>query len=324
LATSPFEYLERALDARRDLTELDAYRVLHDRADGIPGLVLEKLGPALIVQCHEGRLELPPAQVRELAEIVRNRLDLRAVYRKVFLRDRSGATAEFDALHHDPQPWIGEQVEPELRIAESGLRFIVRPYDGYSTGLFLEQRDNRAWIRRIAASRRVLNTFAYTCAFSVAAAAGEAATVDSVDVSPRYLEWGRQNFVANGLDISPHRFFRSDVFDFYGRARRQGRSYDLIVLDPPSFGRSRRPRRVFAIEEQLGELVAGAVELLEPGGFVLLSVNHRPTSLDNMEQACVEAASQHGRRCTMVDRPALPSDFAGDPDYGKSIIARFD
>jgi len=327
--TKPSESVIRALDAAlRKRTALladpglTACRLLHDRADGIEGLVVEKLADVLVLQRHEGRLRLSEGELRGLAECLRRRVEARAVYVKHFVRDRSRAEAEVAERHRDPRPWLGEPVEPERIVCEYGLRFIVRPYDGFSVGLFLEHRDNRQRVRRLAAGRRVLNAFSYTGAFSVAAAVGGAASVASVDISKRYLAWSRDNFAANALDASAHRFYCSDIFDFYRRAHRQGLRYDLIVLDPPSFARLRRPKRTFVLADRLEELVAEAVTLLEPGGVVLLASNHRGIGVNKLRAALENGAGRY--RCRVLEIPELPVDFAGDPDYAKTVIACFE
>src|SRR5690606_6487827 len=129
----------------------------------------------LTVQIHEGRLGLRMDDVRRLAEGLLDRLSARAVYRKGFVRDRARLSAAQAAEHGSARPWIGSPVEPEITVEEYGVRFVVRPYDGFSVGLFLEHRDNRRRVRELAPGRRVLNTFAYTCGFTVAAAVGGAA-----------------------------------------------------------------------------------------------------------------------------------------------------
>ena len=106
-------------------------------------------------------------------------------------------------------------------------------------GLFLDQRDNRRRIRAQARGKDVLNLFAYTCGFSVAAAAGGAASTVSVDLSPKALEWGRANFALSHLDPSDHQFIKSDAFDYLRRAARQGKRFDIIILDPSEL----RPRQ---------------------------------------------------------------------------------
>jgi 23S rRNA (cytosine1962-C5)-methyltransferase len=317
--------IEKALGARRGLLSeqaTEAVRVFNGEGDGIPGLVVERLGPVLIAQLHEERLRLSQQEARSVVEELSRRLGAAAVYRKDFVRDRGRASCETADSHKKPEPWIGTAVESELIIREYDLRFLVRPYDGFSYGLFLDHRDNRRRVRESSAGRRVLNMFAYTCGFSVAAAAGGAKHVASVDLYKRYLEWGKRNFEINNLDLSPHRFYCSDAFEFYKRAGRQGLRYDMVILDPPTFSRQKRPARNFVLAEQLEPLCRGAIELLDHGGILLLATNDRAISLRQLEEVTHQAAG--GRRCTVVERPSLPSDFAADPDYSKTIIARLD
>ncbi|MBU1247574.1 MAG: class I SAM-dependent methyltransferase, partial [Proteobacteria bacterium] len=212
-------------------------RIFNAAADGIPGLVIERFGDVLVAQLHEGRLRLSESETRNLCAHAQKRLGARAVYRKVFSQERSKAHPTLNKLHSDPRPWVGEPVEAETPVLESGVRYLIRPYDGHSVGLFLEHRDNRRRLHDLAAGFAVLNAFAYTCAFSVATALGRAAATISVDVSKKCLEWGKRNFAANGLDLTAHKFICSDIFDYYRRAGRQGRRFDLIILDPPTFGR---------------------------------------------------------------------------------------
>ncbi|NLX12201.1 MAG: class I SAM-dependent rRNA methyltransferase [Phycisphaerales bacterium] len=298
----------------------NAYRLFNGAGDGLDGLIIERFDEVMIVQLHEQRLNYSDEDLRAAIESLHQRLGTRAVYKKFFLRDRGDVPPEIAALHHAPAPWIGQPVSPEISILENGLRFIISPYHGFSVGLFLEHRENRRRIRELSPNRWVLNTFCYTGSFSVAAVAGGAASVTSVDLSKTYLAWCRQNFTTNHLETEGHWFFCSDVLEFFQRARRQNRRYDLIILDPPSFGRLRRPARVFVLAEQLDDLVRQAVERLDPGGIVLLAVNHRQISRTRLE----EALAATGRPCSILERPVLPLDFAGDPDYAKSVIARFD
>lgn len=325
ISSSVLKSIDQALAVRQSLLEdaaTDALRILNGEADGIPGLVVEKLGPVLIAQLYEERLTLGEETAGQLAEELHRRLRTKAVYRKRFLRERGHVPPEVTAAHKNPRPWIGEATEPELAVREHGLQFLIRPYDGFACGLFLDHRENRRRIRELAAGKRVLNTFAYTCGFSVAAAAGGATHVASVDAYKRYLEWGKRNFQINGLDQAPHRFYCSDMFGFYKRARRQGLRYDLIILDPPTFSRQSKPQRVFVLGEQLERLCAETAELLNNGGLLLAATNDRGIHIRRLEQAVTTAAV--GRRATIVERPPLPADFAGDPDYSKVIIARLD
>ncbi len=298
----------------------DAIRLVHGRADGLDGIVMERFADTLIVQHHEGRARVPLAELKTLVSERMPPLGAARVYLKLFVRDRAGADARVDAMHHDPTPWLGSPGPAEIAIHEGGIALAIRPHDGFSTGLFLEHRDNRRAVRESAAGMAVLNLFAYTCGFSVAAAVGGATEVTSVDVSPRYLDWGRRNFELNGLRPDAHRFIRDDALNYLGRARRQNRRYDLIVIDPPTFARLRRPKRAFVLREQLDALTRGALGLLAPGGTLRLSTNDRSLSIQALQRAVQAAAG--ARKIASLRTPALPADFAGDPDYARTLTAR--
>lgn len=315
--------LDAALKRRAALLSspaTDAVRLFHGAADGIDGLVIEQIGPALVAQLHEGRLRVAEDRLRRLCARAMELRGCRAVYRKHFVGDRGGAAAALERVHRDPAPWIGTAVEAEYAVHENGVRYLVRPYDGFSFGLFLEQRDNRRRVRERCGGLRLLNCFAYTCGFSVAAALGGAAETVSVDASKRFLEWGKRNFAANGMPLDGQRFIWSDVLEYFRRAQRQGRTFDAVILDPPTFGRSKPSGRTFVVDRDLDPLVGGAVRLLRPGGWMLLATNHRGTSRMRLERTIERHAGTRGVRS--IERPALPADFPGDAEYAKSVWAQ--
>jgi 23S rRNA G2069 N7-methylase RlmK/C1962 C5-methylase RlmI len=168
-----------------------------------------------------------------------------------------------------------------LQIAEGGLKFRVNLSDYLDTGLFLDRRLLRSSIRAMAGARRVLNLFAYTCSFSVYAAAGGAALVDSVDLSNTYLNWGRENFALNGLGDRPEfRFIRADARSFLDAAARTRRRWDLIILDPPTFSNSKKMEGTLDIKRDQGPLLEQCLGLLDPGGTLVFSVNARGFKLE--------------------------------------------
>jgi 23S rRNA (cytosine1962-C5)-methyltransferase len=299
-------------------------RLFNGLSDGLDGLVLERLGDVLIAQCHEGRLTLPEDAVRELCTAAMQRVGARAVYRKHYPKNRTVARRELDELHRQPVPWIGAPVEPEFAVLEHRARFLVRPYDGYATGIFLDHRTARCAVRAAVHDRRVLNAFAYTCGFTVAAALGGAAATVSVDISKKALEWGKRNLAANGCALDRHRFICSDVLDYYRRAARQGHRFDWIILDPPTFSRVKDSGRAFSLGKNLAALVGGALDLLDAGGTLLLSINQHGTSGAHLQLVVREAARSRGRPCTFLPPPAPPEDFEGDPEFSADVLARFE
>ena len=231
------------------------------------------------------------------------RLRFRRVFGKFLPRDQEARSA--------PLLWRGETTLPPTGIVEeNGLRFGVDFAAGYSSGLFVDQRGNRAFLRARRA-KRLLNTFAYTCAFSVAAAAAGAHTV-SVDLSKKSLERGRANFALNGLDPTAHRFIADDVLEALPRLARRGETFDAIVLDPPTFSRGNKGRQ-FQVEHDLEALLVSALEVAAPRAAVLLSTNCTRLDARALEQIA-RAALKLTRRSAGYHRepelPDIPKEFA--------------
>jgi 23S rRNA (cytosine1962-C5)-methyltransferase len=179
-------------------------------------------------------------------------------------------------------------------VMERGLRFEIDFSGGYSVGLFIDQRENRSFIRK-SAPKRMLNCFAYTCSFSVAAAITGAKTV-SVDLSQKSLERGRGNFVLNNLPAMGHHFIADDVFEVLPRLSRKGEKFDLIVLDPPTFSRSHRGK-TFQIESDFEGLLMAALEVADRNCRVLLSTNCAALddrALEVMARYCLKASRRAG------------------------------
>ncbi len=211
----------------------------------------------------------------------------------------------------------GDAAAPlETEVREAGVRYGLDFAAGYSAGFFIDQRENRSHVRRLA-PRRVLNTFAYTCSFSVVAALAGAETV-SVDLSRRSLTRGEENFTRNGLDPRDgrHRFIADDVLAVLPRLARRGDTFDVMVLDPPTFSRN-QTGQAWRVQDDFEKLVMLALELASPRAHLLLSVNHRGMRANDLEQAA-RAALRLGRRTGRFMRtPSLP-DFP--PGHGASTV----
>ena len=155
-------------------------------------------------------------------------------------------------------------------VQENGVRFGLDFGAGYSAGLFIDQRANRRFLHH-AKPRKVLNTFAYTCSFSVVAALVGAETV-SVDLSKKSIDRGRENFALNRIDAATHRFYADDVLDVLPRLARKHEQFDAIILDPPTFSRGNNGRK-FQVESDLETLLLAAFEVATPRAKILLSTN---------------------------------------------------
>jgi 23S rRNA (cytosine1962-C5)-methyltransferase len=199
-------------------------------------------------------------------------------------------------------------------VIERGLRSEIDFSIGYSVGLFIDQRENRSFVRK-SAPKRMLNCFAYTCSFSVAAAIAGANTV-SVDVSRKSLERGRANFVLNNLRATGHHFIADDVFEVLPRLSRTGEKFDLIVLDPPTFSRSHRGR-TFQVESDFEGLLMAALEVANRDCRILLSTNCaalNERALEVMARFCLKAS----RRAGSFHSEPRPVEFP--PNSGASTV----
>ncbi len=180
----------------------------------------------------------------------------------------------------------------ETEVREAGILYGLDYAGGYSAGLFIDQRANRARLRAWK-PKRVLNTFAYTCSFSVVAALAGAETV-SVDLSRRSLTRGEGNFVRNGLDPKVgHRFIADDALAVLPRLARRGEKFDAIILDPPTFSRN-QAGAAFQVQRDFEKLVALALDVAAPGAKVLLSVNHSAMRVADLEWAARNAMKLAG------------------------------
>ena len=253
----------RALDHRRRLFDLAApetcARLLHgeDRT-----LRCDRYGPVCWFYWY-GDASPRPRDLERLAAFTAAAGAAHWHLRRMPDRGRDPGLRRSWASPGAPETWTA---------AEDGLRFQLRAAGGQSPGLFLDQRRNRAWVRGHARGARVLNLFAYTGAFGIAALAGGASEVVQNDVSRANLSWARENAALNGMDAAAVEYAAVDARLLLEGCRRRGRRFDGIVCDPPAFARSRgRDAGPWRVERGLTGLVSGCAALLAPGGWLLVS-----------------------------------------------------
>jgi 23S rRNA (cytosine1962-C5)-methyltransferase len=307
----------------------NAFRLIHGASDGWSGWFVEKLGDFVLSQSEQ---PLTAAQNEELSRLARI-FSARGAYHKILSRQvRRSTTSEVS-----PQLVCGEAAPERFEILANGVRFEMSFNEGYSVGLFLDQRDNRRRFLtgHIAANfplfkseignrkSEILNTFAYTCGFSICAAKAGARTT-SLDLSKKYLEWGQRNFVLNGLDPVAHDFIYGDTFDWLRRLVKKGRAFDAVVLDPPTFSQSKK-HGTFRAEKDYGKLVTAALPVLKPGGVLFASTNAADWPAEDF-LARVEAAVRAAKR-RILQRHYVPQppDFPisrAEPAYLKTVWMR--
>ena len=235
--------LRLAVERRAPLAadhETTIYRLVNGAADGLPGMTADRYGDALILSLYDDDGSSPPTSqspnrlVTGLAEIAGGR----SVYVKYRPPSASRLSDGDMAALAPRQPILGPDMS-EFLAQEEGLNYLIRPGEGFSVGLFPDMRETRARVRAWAAGKRVLNCFAYTCGFGVAATAGGATRVLNLDLSKSALEWGKANYRANGFAPDDHDFVYGDVFDWLARLAKRDERFDLVILDPPGFSRTK-------------------------------------------------------------------------------------
>ena len=312
-----------------DPDETNAFRLIHGASEGRPGRYVDRLGNFVLSQ-SEGLLT--SQQEEPLAQFGPG---VTGVYHKILSRHMRGA----GVTEASPQLVLGEAAPDCFLVRENGIQFELSFKEGYSVGLFLDQRDNR---RRFLTSHvaagfplyekdgdrqdacpTALNVFAYTCGFSVCAAKTGARTT-SLDLSRKYLEWGRRNFVLNGLDPAAHDFIYGDAFDWLRRLAKKARTFDVIVLDPPTFSQSKE-RGVFRAETHYGELVAAALPLLKTGGVLFASTNAGDWPPEKFLAVIEKSVRAAKREVVQQHYFPQPPDFPisrAEPAYLKTVWLR--
>lgn len=274
----------------------DAVRLIDGAGDGFPpGVALEAFADRLLISTLERKI---PAELEAWLWS-----SGRPVYWKQLDQHQKAS----------PAHWCGPVSDGAFPASENGMIFEISFSAGYSQGIFLDQRDNRAEVRRAAArNMTLLNTFAYTGAFSVAAAVAGAETT-TLDLSQPYLDWAKRNFSLNGLDPAVHHFCKGDTFHWLRRFAKQGRKFDLIVLDPPTFSRDEKGR-VFRVEKDFGMLAELAAKVAGRGGRLLCSNNFRRMTPREFEAQLRRALPRN----VSIRHTPMPCDFTDEP-YLKSV-----
>jgi 23S rRNA (cytosine1962-C5)-methyltransferase len=236
--------------------------------------------------------ELPAELVEEIVQTLNKIFGITpdSIYWRT--RSKSKITRQYEKV---------EESKEFFTVLEYGIKFKVNLRDYLDTGLFLDHRETRKYVASIAREKRVLNLFAYTCSFSVHAAAGGAAFTKSVDMSNTYTAWGRDNFILNSLSLKNNEIVRADCLLFLDDEIRSGIKYDLIIIDPPTISRSKKMSQLFDIQVDYIPLLSKALKLLSKDGIIFFSTNSRKFAFEN----------SHFPSCSIIEvsNKTIPIDF---------------
>jgi 23S rRNA (cytosine1962-C5)-methyltransferase len=326
-AVSNIQLLRRALElalqeryrlgkARDAAVPTTAFRLLHGVAEGAAELAVDVYGDYLVAHFFCDAITAK----EEAALDVLHALGFAGIYQKCHPRQKNELGDPQSQALAPSEPVRGQAAPEELVVHEHGVPFAVRLGDGLRTGLFLDQRDNRQRVKALASGKRVLNLFAYTGGFSVAALAGGAAEAVCVDASANALAWAQRNSARIGAGAR-HRIWHTDVFDALRRMARRGERFDLIILDPPSYATT-RARRFVALRDYQG-LAEACIALLAPEGQLLACINHHGASQRRLRWDLQQAALHANRGIAKLKDLPAQLDFpaaSGQEPHNKSVL----
>lgn len=306
---------QRVRDAwnyRKECIDTSSCRLIFGEADFLPGIVVDKFADVLVVESLAlGIDRWKPAIVESLKKVLaEDGIVIRGVY------ERSDAKVRLQEGMERSKGFIGEPFDTKVEITENGVRYLVDVEDGQKTGFFLDQKNNRAAIRRFCKGRKVLDCFTHTGSFALNAGAAGAASVLGVDASQLAIDQAAENAGLNGLENIVH-FKCADVFQLLPELEAAGERYDVVILDPPAFAKSRNS--VKNAVKGYREINLRGMKLVRDGGFLATCSCSHFMDPDLFAKTIREAASGAHKRLRQVEfrtqGPDHPILWAADQSY---------
>lgn len=275
-----------------DLTT--AYRLFNQDGDNFGGVTIDSYADFVVFSWYNTFVY----QYRDI--IVK-------AFQKVYPAVKGGyEKIRFKGLDYESAHIYGQEAPETFTILENGVKYSVFMNDGLMTGIFLDQHEVRdALINELGLGKRVLNMFSYTAAFSVAAAMGGAIETTSVDLAKRSRELSQAHFEANGLNVTNHHFVVMDVFEYFKYAKRKNLTFDLIVIDPPSFARNKK--QTFSVAKDYHHLISQALEVLSDDGTIIASTNAANLTVAQFKKQLEKGFASVKHEYIRLQQ--LPSDF---------------
>ena len=272
-----------------------AFRLFNQEGDGFGGLTVDLYGDYAVFSWYNSYVY----QIRKVISEAFSQVfpEVLGTYEKI----------RFKGLDYESAHVYGQEAPDFFTVLENGVLYQVFMNDGLMTGIFLDQHEVRgSLVDGLAMGKSLLNMFSYTAAFSVAAAMGGASQTTSVDLAKRSRELSQAHFQANGISTDDHRFIVMDVFEYFKYAKRKGLTYDVIVLDPPSFARNKK--QTFSVAKDYHKLISQSLEILNPGGIIIASTNAANVSRQKFTEQIDKGFA--GRSYQILNKYGLPADFA--------------
>lgn len=296
--------LMKAFEKRQSLlasSETTAFRLFNGEGDGIGGLTIDYYQGYLLINIYSQAVN---QSIECILDILEEQLSPQGIY----------VTLRFEVDSSQKQIYLarGNQAESPMIIKENNINYAVYLGQNWMTGIFLDQRQVRNFVKQQSQNLRVLNLFSYTGAFSVAAAVGGANSTVSVDVANRSFDLTQEQFQVNNINLNSQQILVMDVFDYIDYAQKNNLKFDMIICDPPSFARTKKT--TFSAEKDYKDLARKLFNLVAKDGYLILSTNHSQYTIDNFRQEMIQISQESPGQSHLIQQFELADDFPTSQD----------
>lgn len=293
--------INAALDRRKKYfndVDTTAFRVFNGEGDGIGGVTIDYFAGYYLINWYS-------KGIYQFKDEILNSLDNSVEYMAIYQKKRF----DNEGKYIDDDDFVsGIKGDFPIIVKENGVNFSIYLNDGPMVGLFLDQREVRKrLIDKYAKGKTVLNTFSYTGAFSVCAAIGGASKTTSVDLANRSLSKTREQFLVNEIDYEAQDIIVEDVFNYFKFAIKKNLRFDIVILDPPSFARSKK--HTFSVAKDYVSLLKDAIQLTEENGVIVASTNYSNFDMNKFKSFIAKAFKESNRNYVIIEEFSLPEDF---------------
>ncbi|HHT9107888.1 MAG TPA: class I SAM-dependent rRNA methyltransferase [Candidatus Wunengus sp. YC63] len=280
----------------------NAYRLVNSYGDALPEVTIDVYNKNLLVQYfkpHDKHIK------NEIYHALNEILTPDSITEKLRLKGEDIKTHLVS----------GKEILRNFVVLENGIKFNISFLEGGGTGLFLDQRDNRKKIQALANNKEILNCFCYTSSFSIYTSLGGATKTTNIDLSKKAIEWSKNNFLLNQLDVNNHEFIIGDVWEWLKRFQKKGRTFDVIIIDPPSFSTSKTT--VFTVEKDIPRLIGAGLNILREDGILAFSTNIAKINFSKFFQLLSRVKDYTQKTYKLIDVSSQGLDY---PTDGVNII----
>jgi len=275
----------------------NAYRLVNSYGDALPEVTIDVYNKNLLVQYFKSYEKHSKDRICS---------DLNDILSPESITEKTRLKGEDIKTHLVS----GKEIPRNFVVLENGIKLYISFLEGGGTGLFLDQRDNRKKIQALANNKEVLNCFCYTSSFSIYAILGGAISTTNIDLSKKAIEWSKKNFLQNQLDVNNHEFITGDVWEWLRRFQKKGRTFDVIIIDPPSFSTSKTT--VFTAEKDIPGLIGAGLDILREDGILAFSTNIAKINFSKFFQLLSRVKDFTKKTYKLIDVSSQGLDFPTD------------